>query len=77
MGRNPIAGLNAIGFHTPFFLKEIKWQVKSPSLHGFCTRTASSPDNCATTALQPKHPELLRELFGQMSYTRYCMAPWQ
>ena len=53
MCRHPIPGQNALGFHTPFFLKVIKCQVKSPSLHGFCTGTASSPDNCATTALQP------------------------
>jgi hypothetical protein len=47
MGRHLIEGQNTIGFHLPIFFKEIKWQVKSPSLalHGFCTGTASSPDN--------------------------------
>jgi hypothetical protein len=35
-------------------LNELKWQVKSPSLTGFCTGTASySLRHCAATAQQP------------------------
>jgi hypothetical protein len=70
MGRHPIPGQNALGVlpaEGGHFCNEIKWRVKSPSFPGLCTGTF--PDNHATTALQPKRPELLRELFGQMHYT--------